>query len=135
MKHFDIGGKDEWRFPQGGKPQAGYDLVRTAEDWDALWQGKPPGPLPAGAMAIVVHMGARSEGPWSIAVSALREYDDFLALDVEQRGPAGAVMRAPFSPYAVKLVEASDKEIEINFTVPPDRNRHLRPGAGPRPAI
>jgi hypothetical protein len=137
MKHFDIHGEDHWHFQQGGKSQRGFDIVRTAAEWDALWEGQPPGPLPDGAMAVVVHMGARSEGPWSLEVCGVRDEGDRLVLDIEQCGPSGIAMRAPFAPYAVRLIEASDKDIAFNIVTPPDRgrDRHLRPGAGPRPAL
>ena len=133
MKKFDINGEDHWGFSRGGAVKPGVEVIRTPEEWDDLWWDEPPGPLPKGAMAVVVNMGERHEGPWSVNVRDVREEKDRIVVDIEQSGPSGIAMKATFQAYAIKLVEASDKDVVINnVTPPPDHTRCLRPGAGPR---
>jgi hypothetical protein len=134
VKDFNIDGKDNWSFPTGGDTFFGVKAIRTQDDWNDLWNDNPPGPLPKGAMAVVVSLGAYNYGPWSLGIQGVHEEDDRLVVDYTSRGPAGAAMARDFQPVAIKLVEDSDKAIELNNVTPPDRNRHLRPSAGRPPA-
>jgi len=114
-----INGRNDWF---GAQSAANMDILVTARDeraWRILWQlvhaEGAPGELPEGAMAVGVFLGQRPSGGYTVAFESVALVDgQVVARYLETTPPADAIVtQALTSPYAVRLVQASDGPVQF----------------------
>lgn len=114
-----INGRNDWF---GAQSAANMDILVIARDeraWRILWQlvhaDGTPGELPEGAMAVGVFLGQRSSGGYTAAFESVSLVDgEVIARYRETAPPADAIVsQALTSPYAVRLVRASNAPVQF----------------------
>jgi hypothetical protein len=100
-------------------------VARSQTEWDALWKRvntTAPGPLPRNKMAVAVLAGQRANTGY--AVEIVKAGKEFLFGQVERynveyrmtvpRDTARAVGAKPASPWAIRLSEYREGDIDFN---------------------
>jgi hypothetical protein len=99
----------QWSGAVGGPDQARRLVIRTADAWQAWWsdRGKPaPRALGSDEMAVVVALGERRTGGYSVSFLSVREDHEQLAVryKVKTPQPEAVVMQMITRPWAVAVV-------------------------------
>lgn len=102
-----------WSGFHGGQNAFTVRALRNVAEWDAFWQQverNPPRPLdPAGEMAVVVFLGERRTGGYSVEIVRVRAENQKLVVEYRETTPAPGLMvtQALTSPWAVAIVPRS----------------------------
>jgi hypothetical protein len=113
----------QWSGGHGGDPQPSTRVVRTVEDWRALWQqvGRDsPRSLEVGReMGLVVFLGERTTGGHSVAFTGVRIQDGRFVAEYRGTAPAPDALttQALTYPWAFAVVPRSDLPVQwVNAT-------------------
>ncbi len=109
-----------------GCRQAEQTVVRTQEEWEALWQRhvewlspRPDRPVIdfTQSMVLAVFLGERPTGGYSVSISAVKQRGRALEVQVEERppNPGDMVLQATTTPY--HLVRLRRSEGPVRFRV------------------
>lgn len=118
-----IGGVAEWSLDQSGVFEPRAAVIRDDGAWLKLWSQigqRSPGRLPAGAMAIAIHLGQRKSGGYGVRILGIETATDAIVVGWrETEPPPGAmVTMALTSPVLVRLVPASPLPVMFERAVP-----------------
>jgi hypothetical protein len=113
-----------WGGVSSGIHEARRSVVRTPEEWTALWtkhagERLPSDPVPVidwtKDMVVVVVLGDRPTGGYSVEISGVEQLKDKLVVRSHAIEPApGSVQtQAVTSPFAFRTVPRFDGEVEF----------------------
>lgn len=109
----------QWSGPHSSAETPAKLVVRTADEWIALWQrigSEPPRPLAASnEIAVAVFLGERRTGGYSVEFARLRSSGSTLVIEYLERTPPGntAVPQVLTSPWAVGILDATLSPIDF----------------------
>jgi len=116
----------QWSGQQGGTQSAGDRILRTAEEWQRVWQQvrrEPPrSPDLAREIGIAVFLGERATGGYTVeVVDAQVQGENYVVTFRETSpGPGDMTTQALTAPWAIALVNRSDLPTVVRNLTPPE---------------
>ncbi len=114
-----------WSGQNGGADASGHRVLRDANDWNAHWRAvgqEAPRPIdPVREMAIVVFLGERRTGGYTVEITAVESSAEGLIVTPRESAPPPGAMvtQALTQPWALALVPASDRPVSVRMAVRP----------------
>ncbi len=98
-------------------------IVKSAGEWADLWNDMFPNQMILSAinfnekMLIAVFQGQKNTGGYSIEITSMKEFDDYIEVNVKEISPGEGclVTEALSSPYHIVEVKKTNKEIRFNI--------------------
>ncbi len=95
-------------------------VVRTADEWQALWQRHAPGrPAPAvdftRNMVVAVFLGSRSSGGYQVEITGVRSVGNTLVVQWAERRPGPGMVAAQVMTAPAHFVTVPQHKGEVRF--------------------
>lgn len=108
-----------WQGSQARVTQPMTIIARGQAEWESLWQqagrDAPMPDLPDGKIAVAVMAGQKRSGGYEVEIANIADGADAVSIDYRLREPPPFTMvtQALTSPYAVALIDKTDKTIQF----------------------
>jgi hypothetical protein len=109
----------QWSGQYGGAESPGHRVLRDVAAWNDHWRAvgqEAPRPLvPAREMAIVVFLGARRTGGYAVEITGVETSSEGVIVTTRESAPPPGAMvtQALTQPWALALVPASDRPVQV----------------------
>lgn len=108
----------QWQGYYGGSEQFSVRALRSEAEWDGFWRQvkreKPRALDPAREMGVVVFLGQRNTGGYTVEIASVQPEERKLIVTYREKTPDPDMMvtQALTTPWAVAIVARSDLPIE-----------------------
>jgi hypothetical protein len=109
----------QWSGQYGSAESPGHRVLRDIPAWNDHWRAvgqDAPRPLdPAREMAIVVFLGARRTGGYAVEITGVETSSEGVIVTTRESAPPPGAMvtQALTQPWALALVPASDRPVQV----------------------
>jgi hypothetical protein len=109
----------QWSGPHSPVEKLTTVVVRTPDEWTALWQrigAEPPRAIDASSeIAVAVFIGERRTGGYGVEFARVRASQDSVSVEYRERTPPpdSMVPQVITSPWIVGILDATDAPIEF----------------------
>jgi hypothetical protein len=105
---------------QSGVEEARQVVVRTPDEWEALWKEHAPGqPMPAvdftTSMVIGVFLGSRNSAGYGVTITGIEKEGATIAVTYREDRPAAGAVLAQVITYPHHLVRVERAAGEVKF--------------------
>ena len=114
-----------WSGQQSGVSKASQLVVRSADEFSALWQrvhatAKPQPAVPAvdfeKSIVVAAFMGTRTTGGYSISIGHPTKHDGKLTVTVHQSLPGGGPQAQVITtPWAMRAIPVDNPQVDVSF--------------------